>query len=92
MDQSLITIIVTIDHSIINVAFEPDLPKMVKFHLKCVIFEKFVNKIINKQTLEIVRITIAVELKNLIATDRLYYFNGQWRENCTLFNYNSLNF
>lgn len=94
MNSFMVTIpavIVTVDFNNVNVTFDQDLPKIVQFHLKCILFDKFGNMVINRHVLESISSVIAHELKILIAIGQLYYFKGQWKE-ANLFNYNSLNF
>lgn len=83
---------VTSERGIVSVAFEPDLPKIVKYHIKCIVFIKFVNKfLVDLQTLKMVELTIRCELQRLVATGQLYWFVDRWHEKLVC-NYNRLNF
>lgn len=90
------TIIVKSDFNMANVSFQPDIPNVVKFHLKCKLHDKFVCEMMNKDTLERIKALIAFELKYLYATGQFYrmadqWYFSQWKDE-TSFSYNALNF
>lgn len=91
--ESLPNVIVTQNFNIIDIAFDLDVPNVVKFHILSIVSNKFVGKmIINKESLESIKRIAVSELENLIVTGQLYYFCGRWQDNCTSLNYNPLNF
>lgn len=84
-------IIVIQDSNSIRV-FYPDVPNVVKFHSLSILSLIIHKRMISNELLEEAKRIITSELKQLVTTGQLYYFGGQWIDNCTSLNYNPINF
>lgn len=88
--------VITCDFNTINVVFNPDIPKVVKYHLTQKLSRFVGMKMATSSTLEEIRVVISSELQYLIRTSQLYSIGGEWHftqdKDETKFNYNTLNF